>query len=392
MEMTIKGRLNPQGRLDLTITTAGVTQQRTIDWPPDALLAEGLRLLQLKHGLKPGTTFTARTFDPVSLAALEVQTRVGRRQEVDLLGRVVELTQVNAEMCAPGATITAVTFVDDQCNALKTIAPIVGMTCEIISCDRAFALSPNSAADFFDKMLLDCPTPWDQLASAPAVTYQLTPTVDHHLQVPAGPSQHVTADDQGRLTVTVKPIQPPGAATFPYAGADPLARASLEPTDFLQIDHPQIQQLARQAVADTKDAAQAVQKIESFVHDYIDEQTLSIGYATALEVADSRAGDCTEHALLTAALCRAVGIPAQVVMGLVHIDRFGNRANVFGGHAWTRAYVGQTWIDLDATRAPNGFTPGHIALSYGNGDPETFYDLANSLGQFQITAAQPAQN
>ena len=41
--------------------------------------------------------------------------------------------------------------------------------------------------------------------------------------------------------------------------------------------------------------------------------------ATAAEVARSREGDCTEHAVLLAALARARGIPARVAMGLVYV-------------------------------------------------------------------------
>jgi hypothetical protein len=57
---------------------------------------------------------------------------------------------------------------------------------------------------------------------------------------------------------------------------------------------------------------------------------------------------------------------------------------VFGGHAWVEAYVGDKWIGLDATRAPKGFGPGHIALAIGNGEPADFFNLVTTLGQFKI--------
>jgi transglutaminase-like putative cysteine protease len=158
----------------------------------------------------------------------------------------------------------------------------------------------------------------------------------------------------------------------------------MKPTRFVQSDYNDIIELAKRAVGDTKDAAEAVKKIEAFVSKYIENRSLSVGYASAAEVAASKVGDCTEFAVLTASMCRAIGIPARVVSGLVYVKAFGGRENVFGGHMWVEAYVGDKWIGLDATRTPKGFDAGHIALAIGNGEPADFLNLAATLGQFKI--------
>ena len=159
----------------------------------------------------------------------------------------------------------------------------------------------------------------------------------------------------------------------------------MKPTRYLQSDSDQIIKLAKQAVGDTKDAAQAARKIEGFVREYVKEKSLSIGYASAVEVAVSREGDCTEHAVLTAALCQAVGIPARLALGYVYADEWADKENIFAGHAWTQAYVGGQWIALDGTRGPNGYNAGHLTLALGNGNPEDFFGLAMIQGQFEIT-------
>jgi transglutaminase-like putative cysteine protease len=142
--------------------------------------------------------------------------------------------------------------------------------------------------------------------------------------------------------------------------------------------------LARQAVGDSKNAVEAARRIESFVAEYITEKDFSVGYATAAEVAVSRQGDCSEHAVLTAAMCRAVGIPARVVSGLLYVEEFAGRRNVFGGHAWNQVYVGNKWVDLDASKATRGFGPGYITLAVGNGDPADFFGMVSTLGYFKI--------
>jgi transglutaminase-like putative cysteine protease len=123
------------------------------------------------------------------------------------------------------------------------------------------------------------------------------------------------------------------------------------------------------------------------VANYIDNKSLSVGYASAAEVAVSRQGDCSEFAVLTAAMCRAVGIPAQVVVGVAYVEAFSGLQDGFGPHAWAQAYVGGKWVGLDSafkSSGLGGYDAGHIALAIGNGDPADFFALVNTIGQFKI--------
>jgi CHASE2 domain-containing sensor protein len=101
---------------------------------------------------------------------------------------------------------------------------------------------------------------------------------------------------------------------------DPKLLEATKPTRFLQSDDKRIVDLARKAVGDAKDAVQAARRIEAFVAKYIDNKSMSVGYASAVEVVESRQGDCSEFAVLTAALCRAIAI---VVVDEESIRRIG---------------------------------------------------------------------
>jgi transglutaminase-like putative cysteine protease len=88
---------------------------------------------------------------------------------------------------------------------------------------------------------------------------------------------------------------------------------------------------------------------------------------------------------LATAMCRAVGIPARIVCGVVYADSFLSKQDIFGGHMWTEVYIGDTWVGLDATRSEQqGFGPGHITLARGNGEPTDFFGMVNTLGCFEI--------
>jgi transglutaminase-like putative cysteine protease len=71
------------------------------------------------------------------------------------------------------------------------------------------------------------------------------------------------------------------------------------------------------------------------------------GWDLASVVARSGAGDCTEHAVLLAALARSVGRPARVVVGVL-LAVTGDGVAAFG-HAWAEIHDGKVWQVVDAT-------------------------------------------
>ncbi len=371
------------GRAEVVMEAMGTTQKRTIDWPEGAVMSEGLRLLQKEKGLKEGTKYEAMVFSPSILVGMKAAVEVGGTSDVDLFGRVLKLAKVQVTMQMPTGAMTSTSYVNDSFRAMKTQVPTMGMNMEIVACDKQFAMSDNDVVDFLDKLLVDSPTELKDVRSKKWAQYTLVPANGAKLSISSDDSQ-VVKGSNGKVVLEVSPVSAGSGVAFPYSGSDAKVLEAMRPTQYLESDNAKVAELARAAVGDSKDAAEAVRKIESFVAGYISSKDLSVGYASAAEVAVSRQGDCTEHAVLAAAMCRAVGIPARVAFGLVYVEELLGRKNVFGGHAWTQAYVGDKWVSLDATRAPNGYGVGHILLATGNGDPADFFSMVNTLGYFKI--------
>ncbi|MCD6175765.1 MAG: transglutaminase domain-containing protein [Planctomycetes bacterium] len=372
------------GKVTTTRQVMGQAQERTIDWPQGALLNEGLRLLQEKRGLKPGTSYTASVFRPDMMMALPAAVQIGEMKKIDLFGRPLNLTEVITTLSIQGQPITMTGYVDKEFKAMKTLVPMMGMEMEMVACDKSFALSEVDSVDFLEKLSIASPVKLMNLHTIESVSYTLKPTTDKKLQLPVSPCQSVEPSET-EIIVTVTRLKPAKDIPFPYTGNDAEAMDALKATDYLQCDNEKVIDLAKTAVKDAPDTAAAARQIEAFVDGYITQKDLSVGYASAAEVAETRQGDCSEHAVLAAAMCRAVGIPARIVCGVVYADLFLSKQSIFGGHMWVEVYIGDTWIGLDATRSEQGgFGPGHIALARGNGEPTDFFGLVNTLGCFEI--------
>lgn len=383
LEMTRTATIS-KGQLTVVTNVSGQKTRQTLVWPKGALLEEGVRLAMLKHQAQDKPVFSILCFLPEGLTAAKSDITIGGKAPVDMLGRQLELVEVRQNMTVEGQQITMTAYMDEEFKTYKMLSPMMGMMLEMVDCSKEFALRQEGVVDFISKLTVALPQPPAKEAFASPVIYELSATCEQPLSLPTTDVQHVETPAANKLLVSVVPLKPAAGQTFPYRGKDPALLECLKPTEYLQCDQKAVVDLAKHAVGSITDAAQAVRQIESFVSGYITSKDLSVGYASAAEVAKYRQGDCSEHAVLSAAMCRAVGIPARVICGLVYADSFVSKKNVFVGHMWAEARVGQQWIPLDATRAASGFSSGYIAVAIGDGKPTDFLGMVNTFGCFKI--------
>lgn len=382
---TFKGVVNAEGQLELSQRSLmGGAGKRTIDLPKDALFAEGMRLEQKRRGLKPGTTYDVTSFLPELQTVVTMQIKVGKKETLDLLGRVVEGVKVTRVTDMGMMKVPEVSYLDDNGDLLRTDMDAAGMTITALACDKAFALSPvKTPVDFVDASLLRSPKPVP--AKARQVVYTLKPKAGKAIAIPNTDTQQAEKQADGTIRVTVRCPAPPKGDRLPYAGKDASALEALKPNAFVQSDDKKIIAAARGAVGNTTDTAEAARRIADWVSKHITRKDLSVGYASASEVLRSGQGDCTEHSVLTAALCRAVGIPARIADGMAYTPEWRGRKNIFAGHQWTQVLVSGKWYDLDATIPPAFRSVRRITLMVNSGEAREFIGLLASFGQFEIT-------
>lgn len=379
-----KGTIIDDGKMEVYVYVGGLGQTQIMEYPEGAVMAEGVRQMQLKRGLKENDSFTVLSFVPSMLKAGQTEIKTFGSEQIDLFGRIVTATKQTATMNIDGQIIPMTEYVNEEMEVYKATSAAMGMNMELIACDKAIAISDNDIYDLLDKTLVKCPVTLPDRKTLKSVTYYLTPSPDRTVDIPEDDNQKISEQD-GIIAVTVKPVRNIKKTHIGYKGEDAEIIDALKPTPYVQSDDKLIVKLAEEATGKAEDAETAAKNIEKFVGDYITEKSMSVGYASAVEVAKSKQGDCSEHAVLTAALLRAAGIPARVAVGLVYVESIGDKTDVLGGHAWTEGYIGGKWIGLDATR---GYGAGHIKLSSGNGDPTGFMEMIGSFGNFTITKVE----
>ncbi len=79
------------------------------------------------------------------------------------------------------------------------------------------------------------------------------------------------------------------------------------------------------------------------------------------DVARQLRGDCRQYALLTAALCRAEGIPARTAVGLLYVEK--GRRPMMGFHMWTEVQIDGQWLGLDGTLGLGGVSAAHVKIA-----------------------------
>jgi transglutaminase-like putative cysteine protease len=134
----------------------------------------------------------------------------------------------------------------------------------------------------------------------------------------------------------------------------PAPEECLEPTPFMDSDHPAIAELAAElAGSQISDRDKAV-KLYYWVRDAIRYNpygmALNVAGLCASTTLENRQGWCVPKALLLAALCRARGIPAGLGLADVrnHLStermRESMETDVFYYHGYTSIYLDGAWV------------------------------------------------
>ena len=385
------------GRMLVETTTAGQSVAGEIPWTREDRGFFAVEQSLLARPMKPGEQRTLRGLQPVfnQVAAIALVARA--LEATELLSGTRELLRIDATTEMPGdVRIESTYWTDAAGETLKMSTPAMSMVAYRTTKERALAESRGAALDLNLTSMVKLDRPLDHGHDARRIRYRVQFQEGDPARVFVNDrAQRVTAIDAHTAELTVRAVRPQtppdGFAADPAAPADEFRQAN----SFIQSDDPRIAALAREAAGTEIDPWKTAVALEAFVHRKIAAKNYSQAFATAVEVAESLEGDCTEHAVLLAALARARGIPARVAIGLVYVPeasadvgKNGGGAGGFLYHMWTEVYVAGGWVGLDGTRGRGGVGAAHLKLATSSLRDATAYSsmlpVAQVLGRLKI--------
>lgn len=142
-------------------------------------------------------------------------------------------------------------------------------------------------------------------------------------------------------------VLPPGKRKTP-----PLPRPApdsllpyLASNAYLALEDTLLLAAARNAAGPSRDPVRIAASTRKWVTGGFRFRLGAVLFGTSREVLRDMTGDCSEAAILTAALLRASDVPARVALGFASAGR-----GVYIGHAWTEAWLGADlgWVGVDA--------------------------------------------
>lgn len=376
-ETRVDGKRLANGKLELINTSGGSTRRSVTEWPTGAVLVEGERQAMRVAIAYPGKRYHLLVYNQASQEAMNLVVEVIGNERVDMPDGAQTLNHQRETLRGINSEQSVDVWLDAQGNIRKGSLSMLGRPLDMIACSETCAAAPTQSLDMMYSAMVDSPRVITSEMLADFLSYRVRIT-NKIIAKPfiATDEQSVIDLGNGEWQINV------------YRGLidaqSPPTPADTQPNDWLQSDSPEIKGLAALAAGNTTSKLHMMGNLNSFVSRYLRQSGLDIGYASALEVARDRRGDCAEFAVLLAAMARARDIPARVVVGMLYADRYDNKVRVFVPHAWVVAWVGGRWRSFDP--AALHFDSGHIALDIGDGNPWHFFNATNEFGSIEISA------
>ena len=360
----LSGRLNGLV-LELTSMTGGYTNQSSIELDSIPRLASGVLPYVAQQGLKKGQRFKVPVFDPSTLSTKAVVVAVEDTEKVLIEGQELETFRIRQDYM----DTQSYTWVDSAGRPVKEEG-LLGLSMVRTSEEKAYE-GLTGKADLADVV---------EATSAPVVG-----TIDNPREVRMvkvrlsgldfegfeldGGRQKLTGD---LLEITREKIDLKNEVKLPIQGVE--FKHELLPTTFIQSRDPKIMDQAKRITAGAKSPLKIIGLINDWVFDYLEKRpTMSV--PSAVDVLETRVGDCNEHAVLAAALLRASGIPTRVTVGVLYY------AGRFYYHAWLEVYWGQ-WMAIDPLLGQMPADASHIRFLTGGLARQT--DMIRVIGRLHI--------
>jgi transglutaminase-like putative cysteine protease len=392
------------GELVVETSTAGKVSTSRASWPGGTGGLFAMEQSLRRRPLVAGERRTVTGLLPIVNQAVEIELTADKVVATRLLEHSEDLLRVECRAkLAGGQPIAEQLWINRQGVILKR--RIDALNQETYRVNKHVALAEIGQARF--DLMLDTTVPTDRAIERPHSTQRIR----YRLRVTSGDPATLFAQDRRQeidsldtrtAELTVRAVQPdiahadskrePKASDSPASALPPTpilaervpTEADREANNLIQSDNPKIVSMARSIVPDESDPWKLALALARAVKRHIRHSDYSQPFASAADVLEHAEGDCTEHAVLLAALCRARGIPALVAIGLVYVPE----ARGFAYHMWNEVWIAGSWFAIDSTLDTPTVGAAHLKVAdsglQGTEAYTMFLSVAKIIGQITI--------
>jgi hypothetical protein len=356
-------------RLDLEVDSGGFVSRKTLPLTQPPYLLAALKPYVVTQNFEPGTEQLFPTFDPSTLSQQITTVIVEGRERIRIGDKMESVLRIRQRFKG----ISVVSWVNGEGKTLKEETP-TGLSLVKESAEQAKSLpeAKSISLDLITQTAVRTETPIPEPAQKNLLKLKLSGFSLAHFPLHGGRQQlsgdvlEIQREDLRQIRSYKIPLQERRLASY------------LQSTPFVQSDHPEIRRLAERVLRGETDAIKAAARIREWVYGNLaKEPTVSI--PNALEVLQTKKGDCNEHTVLFNALARSAGIPAKTVVGVVYLR------GAFYYHAWSEIWLGD-WVSVDSVL--NQFPADITHVKFLEGEIDRQIDILELIGNLKIEVVE----
>jgi hypothetical protein len=340
-------------------------------WNEAAIGLYGQERIFAKRAVKPGDEFSYLSFEPAITSYLTMHAQVKGWETVKTLAGPAQLLRVELSSDKIFAGTEPIQFppmtywLDKNYDIIRSdmnLDPFGPVS--FFRTTKAIATNlPQGAPKVNIGLNSLIPLNWEiqQPYDAEQATYRFNVRGDAHPETAFARDERQTIQksaDGKSYVLTVRVVPPANLGESAPRPGDEFTKSNY----FITSDDPDVRRHTQQAVGPTTDPWQKALNIERYVHDAIKNKNFEEAFATASEVARTLKGDCTEHAVLAAAMCRAAGVPSRTAVGLLYV-KHPMKGAVMGFHMWAEVWIDGQWRPIDAVLGRGYVGATHLKIS-----------------------------
>ncbi len=358
--MKIKGVVIGK-KLVLDIDTGGSRRSEKISLSNPPYLSPNIKHAVLIAGLEPGKQYRFPVFNPTTMSSEDAVINVDSKERI----KIGDGEQTIYKLRESFHGLEATAWITQNGETIKEESALGYVILKETMSQAKVLDKSGPIVDIINLTMI----PSDPIKEASKVKFLRARLKGVDLQGMQldGDGQNVTGD-----VVEITRYEATSEYQLPYLQKE--LDSYLRPTALIQSDDRKIIDRSATILAGEKGAGKAAKKLNEWVYGALVKKPV-VSIPSALEVLNTREGDCNEHTALYTALARAAGIPTRMAAGIVYME------NGFYYHAWPEVWIGK-WLAVDPTLNQFPADATHIRIVAGDLDRQS--DIVKLIGKLKV--------